>query len=464
MTQEETQYYNNLKDNPSINQYVFDKLFTFINGIIMPKPNVALQLINGIPMVTNTFSDFDVFGKLFPQNNAGKSFQDYSSQYATNSPFGSESIFHPDFDKKQNEERIRRENANKYNSQQEGGGDVQENSQNSNHVIVNDAGTKLNQIKHEFVSVGESIAQIKRVTSASFTNKGTIFVSQFKTQIGSRGEEVWSYKNELGTFEGTLEQAKTAFPDVDFSGLKEPKSKPKSTPEFIDGQNSLQLSLVNWDKLNEFNADENGGKPTDWNSYLDATQTALDLAGLLPGIGEFADVISGTISLARGNYAEAALNFAAAIPLAGTFIAGTKIVKKAINTAEDNKGVYDLLVKNADDIQGYVGQSQSVYKRIAQHFSKAGKLNTSIAPLSKVIHKMKGSTKFEREMYEQFIILEKYGGDITKGSKEIHKLLNKVNPVGGRFKLDTPEGLRKFTDEAIIIANKFNLPTSFKPF
>lgn len=78
---------------------------------------------------------------------------------------------------------------------------------------------------------------------------------------------------------------------------------------------------------------------------------------------------------------------------------------------------------------------------------------------------MPGSTKLEKEMYEQFVIIEKYGRDITtKNSKEIHKLLNKVNPVGGRYKLDSPEGYKKFMEEATKIAKKYNLPTSFDPF
>jgi peptidoglycan/xylan/chitin deacetylase (PgdA/CDA1 family) len=77
---------------------------------------------------------------------------------------------------------------------------------------------------------------------------------------------------------------------------------------------------------------------------------------------------------------------------------------------------------------------------------------------------MKGSTKLEREMYEQFVILKKYGGDITKkGSKEIHKLLNKVNPVGGRYDLATDIGKEKFTEEAMKVAKKYNLPTTFDP-
>lgn len=58
-----------------------------------------------------------------------------------------------------------------------------------------------------------------------------------------------------------------------------------------------------------------------------------------------------------------------------------KIAKKAVkilDKVEDEKGVYDLVVKNADDIQGYVGQSKDVVKRIKNHFSKAGKLSETV--------------------------------------------------------------------------------------
>jgi|GEM_PF-1296987 len=343
-------------------------------------------------------------------------------------------------------------------------GEIKENQKDTNIVITNKEGTKLNQIKHEFVSVGESIAQVKRTTSAGFTSAGTVFVSQFKSSVASRGEEVWAYKNEHATFEGTLEQAKTAFPDVDFSDLKQPVAKYQNTPEFNRSISFPKYSPVKWDTLNEFDAEKNGGQPTNWDAYLDATQTALDLVGLIPVAGEIADIISGTISLARGNYGDAALSFASAIPVAGTFIGAAKIVKKIVKTASDNKGVYDLVVKNADDIQGYVGRSKDVVNRIKNHFSKTGKLSETVKQGAEIIHKMPGSTKLEQEMYEQFVILEKYGGDITtKGSKEIHKLINKVNPVGGRYKLGSEAGDKLFREEALKIAKKYKLPTTFDP-
>ncbi|OAB35025.1 hypothetical protein [Paenibacillus glacialis] len=54
-----------------------------------------------------------------------------------------------------------------------------------------------------------------------------------------------------------------------------------------------------------------------WEKVLDITQVVLDVAGLIPGIGEIADLANAGIYLARGDYANAALSAAAAIPFVG---------------------------------------------------------------------------------------------------------------------------------------------------
>ncbi|MFT3796611.1 hypothetical protein [Flavobacterium sp.] len=121
MTNEEIIYYENLKGNPSLNIYLFDKLFSVINGITVAKPNISLQLIDGIPMAYNTFTDTDTFSSLFPEGLSAPSFennfQDLSSensiennatQYALSSPFKENSIFHPNYDKSKKEEEENR--------------------------------------------------------------------------------------------------------------------------------------------------------------------------------------------------------------------------------------------------------------------------------------------------------------------------------------------------------------------
>jgi len=128
--------------------------------------------------------------------------------------------------------------------------EIKDQKKGTNIVRVNEEGTTLMQVKHEFVNVGESIAQIKRSTSATVTERGTIVVSQFKQEITSRGEEVWYYKNSHGTFEGTLAEAKIAFPDVDFKGINQPEIQYIDNPEFGQMPIIPNSQPLQWDTIN----------------------------------------------------------------------------------------------------------------------------------------------------------------------------------------------------------------------
>jgi RHS repeat-associated protein len=61
---------------------------------------------------------------------------------------------------------------------------------------------------------------------------------------------------------------------------------------------------------------------------LDAVQTAADTVGLIPGLGEPADAVSGVISLGRGDLTGAGLSAAALIPFIGDAAGGTKIARR----------------------------------------------------------------------------------------------------------------------------------------
>ena len=69
---------------------------------------------------------------------------------------------------------------------------------------------------------------------------------------------------------------------------------------------------------------------------LDGIQGALDVVGLVPGLGEIADGINGCISLARGDYVGAALSFTSMIPIVGDAIGkGGKVGRFIANKADD---------------------------------------------------------------------------------------------------------------------------------
>jgi hypothetical protein len=64
-------------------------------------------------------------------------------------------------------------------------------------------------------------------------------------------------------------------------------------------------------------------------AWLDTSQFILDLAGLVPVIGEVADLTNGTIYLIQGNHTNALLSYGSAIPVAGWYTAGIKMAKRA---------------------------------------------------------------------------------------------------------------------------------------
>ena len=65
---------------------------------------------------------------------------------------------------------------------------------------------------------------------------------------------------------------------------------------------------------------------------LDATQAALDIAGLFPGAGEAVDAVNVAISTARGDAVGATLSLISMIPLAGDAVA--KPTKVLLNAAK----------------------------------------------------------------------------------------------------------------------------------
>jgi hypothetical protein len=66
------------------------------------------------------------------------------------------------------------------------------------------------------------------------------------------------------------------------------------------------------------------------NVLLEEMHLALDLAGFIPGIGEFADLANGVIYTIEGDWFNATLSFAAAVPIAGWSATGAKWANKAI--------------------------------------------------------------------------------------------------------------------------------------
>jgi len=75
------------------------------------------------------------------------------------------------------------------------------------------------------------------------------------------------------------------------------------------------------------------------NKLLDSFQFGLDLAGLIPVVGEVADGVNGVIYTARGDALNAALSFGAMIPVAGWASTGGKLALKGNDLNQVSKVV-----------------------------------------------------------------------------------------------------------------------------
>jgi hypothetical protein len=104
--------------------------------------------------------------------------------------------------------------------------------------------------------------------------------------------------------------------------------------------------------------------------------------------------------------------------------------------AKRGAGVYDL----GTTLGKYVGQSKDIMGRVTSHFAKGGKLNAGELE-NAVYHSMPGSTKLQREVYEHYLISEKYG---------IENLINARLPMGGR--------LQQYNSMIDDVIKQFNLP------
>gem|GEM_PF-2117952 len=153
------------------------------------------------------------------------------------------------------------------------------------------------------------------------------------------------------------------------------------------------------------------------------TQTVLDVAGMIPVIGEVADLANAGIYAARGDYTNAALSAAAAIPFVGwaaggakLAMKGAKLIKKAGKVIDSVAGIAtkiadkagqvakaigDLANKAGDAISGALGKVMTKAKGLASNFSPMdlanklkGKLNDLLMKSPKLANALNKATDF----------------------------------------------------------------------
>ena len=89
----------------------------------------------------------------------------------------------------------------------------------------------------------------------------------------------------------------------------------------------------------------------DKNLAMSIVHNTLDAVGVIPGVGEVADAVNGTIYLAEGDYVNAGLSFVSCVPLAGDALGkGGKALNTTLDVAtEYSDEIWDIARKTGQD-------------------------------------------------------------------------------------------------------------------
>jgi len=86
-------------------------------------------------------------------------------------------------------------------------------------------------------------------------------------------------------------------------------------------------------------------------SMAEHTHDVLDAAGMVPLLGEPADLLNGVLYLADGEWSNATTSFASTIPGLGNYVTGAKWAKKGVKGAYTASKIEKQVIKHADDAE-----------------------------------------------------------------------------------------------------------------
>ncbi|MEX3745997.1 DUF6531 domain-containing protein [Lysinibacillus xylanilyticus] len=166
---------------------------------------------------------------------------------------------------------------------------------------------------------------------------------------------------------------------IEQEGIEKQSQPPKLNEEAIEATTKVDLIFPQ-------KAEETKEKKGFFSKLVDGVSAALDVAGFIPVIGTFADIANAGISLARGNYMDAAMNLVGAIPVVGDAAKGAYKVKKGAK----------LLDKAADAAKGAdkaIDASKAVAKGMKAAYPKVSKTLDAVKGLAELANKASKAVK-----------------------------------------------------------------------
>ncbi|OXS70189.1 hypothetical protein B1B04_18655 [Lysinibacillus sp. KCTC 33748] len=204
---------------------------------------------------------------------------------------------------------------------------------------------------------------------------------------------------------------------IEQEGIEKKSQPPKLNEEAIEAMSKVDLIFPQ-------KAEEKKEKKGWFSSLVDGVSAALDVAGFIPVIGTFADIANAGISLARGNYMDAAMNIVGAVPVVGDAAKaaykvkkGAKLLDKAADAAKGAdkaidaskalakgmKAAYPKVSKTLDAVKGLAELANKASKAVKTAADKVISSMDELLGVSKAIDGMKdiatkGLTKFNRKV------------------------------------------------------------------
>jgi RHS repeat-associated protein len=169
---------------------------------------------------------------------------------------------------------------------------------------------------------------------------------------------------------------------------------------------------------------------------LDGLQLGLDVAGLIPGIGEIADGINAGIYLARGDYVAAGLSAAAMIPFLGWGATGGKLISKVVKYAGKVDNVIDAgkALSKVDNVID-AGKALNKVDDLASIGKKCDYITTFCFTAGTIVKTANGDKSIEDiEIGDDVYAENEVTGE--KGLKKVTKLFKKETNTIVRVKIE----------------------------
>jgi hypothetical protein len=182
----------------------------------------------------------------------------------------------------------------------------------------------------------------------------------------------------------------------------------------------------------------------------DGVHNGLDIAGLIPGVGEFADGANAAIYFAEGDKFNAGISTASMVPFLGWFTTGGKAVKKTIGVVDD---VVEQTTKRADNVvDAGKNVAESAEKQSIQEALEKGELHlTKIArPPRHHVFPQEHRKWFE----ERGIDIDKYTLELDQGTHSALHTMGWNDEIMRHLKLaEYSKGKNLTSDEILEIGN-----------